>query len=185
VTTPTFEYVEQLMRYAVEAEWIYWLNTVLLSWQWWLLIFLLIVPWIIWWRFVDKKRLTEILLVAFVVFIASLTLDEMGTEMGLWDYRYRTTPFWHVFIPYNFAVLPVTYSLIYQRFQTWKSYLITFTFLSGIFSFVAAPVLEWMNIYELFGWRHVYSFPIYILMALFARYIVEKIILTQKKALNH
>jgi hypothetical protein len=183
--SPSFEYVQQVLHYWAVVKLQYWMDHVFLSWQWWLLVALLILPWIVWWKVIDKSRLLELFLVAFFVFLIAFIFDEMGTEIGLWEYRYRTTPFMHVFIPYNFTVLPVTYSLMYQRFSTWKSYIKGFVVLSFLFSFVAEPTLEWINIYEPYEWEHIYSFPGYIILALFVRFVVRKILCIHNKALEN
>lgn len=151
------------------------LEHMLFSWEWWLLVSLLTLPWILFFKLVDKKRLPEILLVGFFVFIVALMADEIGTETQTWVYRYRTTPFLHTLIPYDFTILPVTYMLIYQYFTSWKSYLKAHAVNALVFAFVSEPILVWLNIYEPYKWAHLYSYPVYILIGVYAKFVVQRI----------
>ncbi len=38
----------------------YWFTDVFLTLNWWFLLFLTIVPWLIWWKLVDKNRFVSI-----------------------------------------------------------------------------------------------------------------------------
>lgn len=48
-----------------EATLEYWFDNTFLRWEWWVLIALTIIPWIVWWKFVDKKRIYELLTYGF------------------------------------------------------------------------------------------------------------------------
>jgi hypothetical protein len=178
MTSPSssFEHKQKLLKDLSNEEFRYWLEQVVFTPQWWLLIVLLILPWFIWWKLVDRKRIFEILTVGYMVFLIVLFLDEIGTETLLWGYRYRTTPFFHVLIPYDFTVLPVTYMLFYQWFSTWKSYFWAHVGLALVFAFISEPLLQWIEIYVVYDWKHIYSFPIYVLIALIIRWGMKGLI---------
>lgn len=150
-----------------------WLNQDLFSWQWWLLIIVLIVPWIFWWKYVDRKRLMEVLSFGLIALIISSYLDAVITELGWWSYHVWVIPLWPRLIPADFTVIPVTLMFIYQKFGSWRSFNLAMLTVSVIFSFVGEPFLGWIDVYELNGWRHIYSFPIYIAIGVFIKWLIQ------------
>lgn len=140
----------------------YWFNYTFLTWEWWLLVFLLLVPWVIWLKIVDCKRIFEILTFGFMVMVVSLVLDTAGVEFDLWDYRHQFVPFFDVLIVYDFSVMPVVYMVAYEYFNDWKKFVVVFIIIAAIFAFVAEPLLVELTLYQLFKWEYYYSFPIYI-----------------------
>lgn len=58
----------------------YWLEHVVFSWRWWLLIALLTIPWFIWWKVINRKRLPELTLVALFTLIIAVVFDEIETS---------------------------------------------------------------------------------------------------------
>lgn len=143
----------------------FWLKETFLHWEWWLLLALTTIPWIIWWKFVDRKRLFEILTYGFLVMTISVIFDAIGVEFELWEYKHQVVPLFDVFITYDITVMPVVYMFVYQFLNTWKLFIIANIAISAIFSFIAEPLLVWMDFYTLFNWKHIYSFPIYFAIA--------------------
>jgi hypothetical protein len=158
-----------------------WFADILWTWQWWLLIALLFLPWIVWWRLVDRKRLTEICLLGMLVLATSSWLDELGTDLMFWYYPYKPIPWYPQMVPTNYSVLPITYMLIYQYSPKWSSYIIAMFVMAVLFSWVAEPALEFMGIYQLLKWKPIYSFPLYLLIAVSHRWLLEWILTTSKK----
>ena len=149
-----------------------WVNEILFTWQWWVLVALVLILWLIWWKIVDRKKIFEIMTYGFMVMVLSSLLDAIGVEYEFWEYHYQLLPLLDVFMTYNIAVIPVTYMVIYQYFQTWKSFIICHTVLSAIFALIAEPLLVWLNYYQLLKWEYYYSFPIYLTMALILKFFV-------------
>ena len=158
-----------------------WLQETLYTWQWWLLVALLIAPWILWWHVVDKKRFTEIVLLGMFVLATCSWMDEVGCEMILWYYPYKLLPVYPQLVPINYAVIPVTYMLIYQYFRPWRSYIVAMVINAALFSFVAEPSLNYLGMYKLVKWYYYYSFPIYIIIAVSHRWLVEIVLAINKK----
>lgn len=158
-----------------------WLNHDLFHWQWFLLTAFLIIPWIIWWRYVDRKRLLEILLFGAMIFITASYLDAVLSELGLWEYHYWVVPLWPRFIPADFTVLPILYMLLYQRFSDWKSFISASIVLAALLAFAGESFLIWADIYKQHYWRHYYSFPIYFAMGIFIRGLVRSLTVIQQR----
>lgn len=167
-----FELESQLTQIRIEN----WLHHDLFSFQWWLLLATLIIPWLIWWKWADKTRLTEIMLFGLVIFIIASFLDAVMSEMRLWEYNYYVIPYWPRLISADFSIIPVTYMFIYQYFRKWKDFLRAMLGVSLFFAFVGEPLLVWLHIYSLHAWRHFYSLPIYFAMAVMAKYLIHLIL---------
>lgn len=153
-----------------------WLTDIVFTWQWWFLIGLIIVPWILWWQLVDKKRFIEICLLGMFVLATASWMDDLGTELILWYYPYKIVPVYPQIIPVNYAVLPVTYMLIYQYMSSWRFYIIAIILMAALYSWGAEPALSYMGIYKLLSWKYSYSFPLYILIGVSHRWLLERVI---------
>jgi hypothetical protein len=151
-----------------------WLNQDVFSWQWWLLVVVLIVPWLFWWWYVDKKRIFEIFALGTASLILSSYLDAIITELGLWSYHVWVIPLWPRLIPADFTVIPVTFMFVYQKYNSWRNYIIAMVVTSAIFSFVGETFLEWIEVYKLEEWRHIYSFPIYIAIGILVKWLIQR-----------
>jgi len=152
-----------------------WLQEDVFHFRWWFLLVLFIVSVFIWWKVVDKKRLHEISLYAVLTTIIILGIDEYGEELTLWDYRTDMLPLFLPLTAIHLAGLPIIYSLIYQYFGTWKSYLWASIIMAAVFSFIFEPILAWGGFYQLLKWKYYYDFPIYTAIAICIRLVIIKI----------
>lgn len=152
-----------------------WLHNTVFTWQWWLLVALFITPWLLWWCVVDKKRLPVIVLLGTFVLVTSSWLDQLGLEMTLWYYPYNLLPIYPQLVPINYAIMPVSYMLIYQYFSSWRSYMTAMVINAILFSFIAEPTLNYLGMYKLIKWYYYYSFPFYIIIAISHKWLAEKI----------
>ncbi|MCL6610093.1 MAG: hypothetical protein K6T66_00985 [Peptococcaceae bacterium] len=177
---PGFLKIIEVQNKAIEMQYKDWLQKDLFSFQFWLLLAALVFPWIAWWKLADRKRLLEILLYGLLVQTAVTLLDEIGCQLNLWEYPYDIEPIFPRMIPINITVLPVSYMLVYQFFPEWKRFLAANILLAVFFAFVAEPAVRWMGIYVLFKWKFIYSFPIYIILALFLKWVMNRILAWQR-----
>jgi len=153
-----------------------YLQDILFTWQWWLLVFAVIVPWIVWCYIVDRKRLTPICLFGVFVLATCSWMDDLGTDLILWYYPYKLLPIYPQIVPVNYAVLPVTYMLIYQYFPSWRSFIKALLIMAALFSFVAEPALSYLGMYIVLKWQYYYSLPLYMLIGISLRLILERIL---------
>lgn len=177
---PSFEEILELQNKVVEMQIQNWLHHDLFTLQWWLLLIILVVPWLIWWKFVDRKRLIEILLFGLLMATVVTILDEIGAQLNLWEYPFDIEPLFPRLIPINLAALPVIFMFVYQYFPEWKSFLIANLVVAAVLSFIAENILEWLGMYELFQWENYYSFPIYIIMAVSLKWLMKIILAKQQ-----
>ena len=170
-----FKEILRLQQQLTDLELRYWLDHVLFTFNWWFLVFIFIIPWIIWYRLVDKKRIREILLYGFAVIVISCLLDDLGVAILLWAYPYELFELSDRLNAVNLSSLPVLYMLVYQYFPKWKSFFIAHIVLALVFSFVAESILIKMNIYVPLLWKSIYSFPIYITIGVVVKCFTDKI----------
>lgn len=172
----TFEKIE--MHYAALRNlWLeHWLNNVIFTPQWWILVLTFVIPYIIWWKLVDKSRLRDIVLIGLQAALISYLLDQIGTALALWIYPYSLTPLEReVFDPADFSAIPVSYMLIFQYFSKWKKYFLALVVFALIASYGAGSFYQWLGIYKLENWKHIYSTILYIMLGLFMKWVLSKI----------
>ncbi|UCZ53849.1 hypothetical protein LGQ02_03430 [Bacillus shivajii] len=151
-----------------------WLNYEVFTWNWWLLIVFLIVPWIIWIKFVDRNRIFEVLLFGMIAISITLYLDAVGDELLFWVYPITFIPVGTIALPFDVSMVGVAYMLVYQYFTTWKSYIIALVVMAGIYAFIGESFAHWAELVYYPKWTFYYSFIYYILKGLLVKCLMER-----------
>ncbi|WP_257348859.1 CBO0543 family protein [Pseudalkalibacillus decolorationis] len=154
----------------------HWSEHGLFSANWWLLLVLLTLPWILWWFLVDRSRLFKILTLGLMVSIIANLLDTLGISWGLWVYKMDIVPGFPQLIPIDHSVLPVGYMLVYQFFPKWKHFLIVSVIASLFGAFIVEQTFVHIGIYKMIVWKHIYSVPFYILIAIGVKVFVDHVL---------
>ncbi|WP_442598840.1 CBO0543 family protein [Neobacillus sp. D3-1R] len=154
----------------------YWYQQNFLTARWWLLIFLSIAPPFIWWKFLDKKRVIEITAFGLFYGVAAIILDTIGSNAMIWSYPVRLSPYLYPQVyPYDVGCVIIPFMLVYQKWgEKFKKYFIMTGILSFLLAFVAEVIMEWLDIYHGYSWKHVYSFPVYWLLGIICWGIITK-----------
>ena len=160
----------------------HWLSREFLTWVWWLDIAMIIVCLVVWWKVVDKKRLLEISIFGLLINVSSVFLDVLGSEFALWEYPVHILPQVPLLFPVDFVILPIMKMTVYQKCPRWGMFLIVSTITAALASFVFEPLAVWIGQYKLITWKYYYSLPIYILIAVFGKLVVQKFLAVQKKS---
>ncbi|WP_206879806.1 CBO0543 family protein [Alicyclobacillus mali (ex Roth et al. 2021)] len=177
----SFDLMESLRRELTDITRAYWLQHNLGTWHWWLFVSLAIVPWLVFVRFVDRARLTEVLLYALVVGMVSSVLDIIGSDLMLWGYKVRLL--WFVYptlLCTDMTIIPVTFALIYQVCRRWW----TFAPVALAFSILYAlmeSVFHWFDIYVSYRWNLLYSIPIYLALASAAKFMLGALTASERR----
>ncbi|GAE94324.1 hypothetical protein JCM21714_3471 [Gracilibacillus boraciitolerans JCM 21714] len=175
---PTFEEIRNLKQELYQMRLEYWIAENLFTFQWWLLLVVFFVPWIIWLRVVDRKRIPQILLFGALLMILVIMMDDIGMELNLWSYPYQLIPIMPRLLPIDQGIIIVAHMILYQYFPPrWKQFIIANTVMALSFTFIFEPLTVWLGIYKLENWRYIYSLPIYILKATLIKWLVDEIIL--------
>jgi hypothetical protein len=172
---PTWKDVMELRIKLKEANYEYWLNENLFTVSWWLLLIAMVLACVLWWRSLDKSKIMEILLFGLMAAIFSILFDIVGVNLILWGYPIMIVPIVPPIIEIDMIFLPISYMVVYQFCSSWKSFLIAITISALIFSFILEPITAWLGIYEMHNWKHTYSFPIYIFLGVFCKWLIIKI----------
>lgn len=174
--SPSFEQVIESQSNSILLEYQHWVKYEVFSFQFWLLVAMLIIPWIVWYRLVDKKRILEIIIHGLFVVTIATFLDEIGCQLNLWEYKIDIEPYFPRLIPMNFSILPVIYMCIYQYFPGWKSFIKASIIGAGIYTFLGEPILVALKIYILINWKHIFSFPFYIIISISLKALTQMLI---------
>lgn len=175
VQFPTFEQVLESQNISVYYQVQHWVNYELFTPQFWLLVALLILPWFIWWRLADKQRLLEIIIYGLLILTTATFLDEVGCQLNWWEYLYDIEPLFPRLIPMNFTFLPICYMLVYQYYRQWKQFVVANILLAAGLAFIGEPLFVLTGIYVMLQWKLWYSVPIYFLIAVFFKLIMQAI----------
>jgi len=161
-----------------------WFESDLFTFNWWTMLVLFIICSYLWWKLTDKSRLKEIVLYTGLVIIMIIILDEFGEELSLWVYTTDIFPIFPPITAIDISCMPMIYSLIYQCFRTWKSFIIATIVMATVFCLVFEPIFVWSGIYIMLRWKSYYGFPIYISIALISKAAVNKAYYVSKESLN-
>ncbi|MEW9671099.1 CBO0543 family protein [Ammoniphilus sp. 3BR4] len=165
----------QLQKQIHEITLEHWLDEVFLSFHWWIIIIVTIGWIIIWWKLVDRKRLTEVLLYGAFIALLSTFADVFGWNFGLWSYHNKLIPICTPLIPIDLIIIPMTYMLIYQYYTSWSSFLVANSIVAVVFAFIGENILEWMEFYQPLKWKHIYSVPGYLGMAVLFKWLMIQV----------
>lgn len=159
----------------------HWLKAELFTLSWWLSAGLVILPWIIWWKIANKKRIFEMIGYGLFIIIIASFIDVIGSEAVFWNYPIRFLPITPRLFPFDFVIAPTIFMSIYQYFPKWKTYIMVSTVVSTVLAFIVEPLLVVLKLYELYSWKYMYSFPIYLGAAIISKWLVSKLIIRQNK----
>lgn len=152
----------------------YWLNEVLFSSNWWILLVVAMTLFITWIIILDKKRIFEIISYGLMVTIIANLGDTIGLSFALWGYSYSLVHTPEILEIHN-IMMPILYMINYQYFNTWKSFLIAAAINAIIFAYILESLLVWLQIYELYHWKYTYSVIPYFLIAVVLKWFIIKL----------
>lgn len=177
---PSYNEIRSIEYKLAEMKNEYWLHHDVFTFQWWLLLIIFILPWILWWRYVDKNRLKDIVLFGSLLMLLVGLLDDIGVNAQLWSYPYKLIQAIPRLAAIDYGILIVAHMTVYQFYTKWKSFIIVNLVMAAIFTFIFEPLTVWLNIYKLDNWKYIYSLPIYVAKAVFIKWLVQRINLMNK-----
>jgi hypothetical protein len=151
----------------------YWLDHCFLSPRWWFIVALFILSWVIFFRLTKRKEWPKLFFLGLIWIMVSANLDGIGFDLGLWGYPGQLIPILPKAYLFDYALIPVTYMLLYKYFPKGKTFLYGNIVLSAGASFIAEPIFQWLHIYKIYHWKTGLSFFIYIVLSYLIRWVVE------------
>lgn len=151
-----------------------WLNQIVFTWRWWVIIIIIILSWGTWVLCRDKRNTHHLLHVGFFIMLCAVLLDTIGMAMGLWSYPTKSIPLIPPMMAFDISLIPVGIMFSIQCFPKVRA-IIKSIIIAGCGSFVIQPLAVLLGVYNPKHWRHYYSFPITIVIYLFADYFYKKL----------
>lgn len=150
-----------------------WRSGMYLTWRWWVVVALTVVPWVVW-IVIRKKDSTHRLLYAgmFVAFFG-FVFDMLGVITDIWSYPVLLLPILPECSPYNFTILPVVTMLFLQYCPKVKPWIKALAY-AAFGAFIFQPLMEWAGLYANDEWRDWYSFPILFGIYLVANFLAAR-----------
>ncbi|WP_026559573.1 CBO0543 family protein [Bacillus sp. J37] len=133
------------------------MNAFLFTWQWWIALAMIIVPWIIWILFRDRERSAHLFSAGLLVMVISEILDVIGVGLGKWAYPVKVIPIATISFSYRLSLLPVLFMLLLQ-FKSHVNPFIKAVLYGGFGAFIGLPLLESIDLYKTYDWPLTYSF---------------------------
>ena len=151
-----------------------WLNQIVFTWRWWILIFSIVLLWGAWvvWR--DKKNTHHLLYAGFFTMLCAVLLDTIGMAMGLWSYTTKSIPLIPPMIAFDLSLIPIGVMFMLQVFPKVSPVIKAMIFAGGG-SFIIQPLAVLLGVYNPKYWKHYYSFPITIVIYLLANYLYKRL----------
>lgn len=176
IVNPQPDKVLVAMKAYLDLMKVHWLKESLFTYQWWLLLVLSVVPWIVWWKLVDKKRLSQIALFGFIIITFVIVISPIGRNLSAWQYPHRL--YWSLstpYFPYELALIPIAYMLIYQYTSNWRTYILALIYNSVVFFGFEILFLR-LDLIREYWWNPIYSLISFNIIALLVRWLSEWIV---------
>ncbi|MEK4670503.1 CBO0543 family protein [Niallia sp. FSL R7-0271] len=149
------------------------LHGFLWSWQWWVAVGMIIVPWTVWIFIRDKKSAGRLLAAGLLIMVLSEILDTIGVMFGLWTYPVKVFPVATINFSFRLSVLPVVVMLLMQYKPKINPFIKAIGF--GAFgAYIGLPLLSAIDLYKKVNWAFTYSFFILTVFYLLSHFFINK-----------
>lgn len=139
-------------------------NAFLFTWQWWLGIGLIILPWIFWLMFRKRESTGRLLFAGVITMMLSITIDLIASSLGLWTYPVKFSPIAsQLFLPYHFSLAPVAIMFFLQIKPNANPFIKSIIF-SALAAFIGMNAFDMLGFYNPKGWSTFYDFFIYLFL---------------------
>ncbi|RXT00978.1 CBO0543 family protein [Ammoniphilus sp. CFH 90114] len=163
-----------------EITYTFWLEHDLFTWRWWFLLAMLIIPWLIWWRFWDKARFKTIAIAGLIAMTLAVFFDDLGVNTMSWSYPYQLVRVAGRLNVIDVTVIPIMFMILYQYFSKWKGYFIALLVAGAFGGYVGEPFLKWLDLYHKLDWTKWQSALSYIGIGIMVKGITDWLIKQEK-----
>jgi hypothetical protein len=105
---PAFDEIQKVRETLMEMSYKHWYYEDFLSLNWWFLLLSSLLPYFIWWKVVNKRRIFEIFTYGLLCGMTACVLDVMGVDMLLWAYPDKLFSLVPPLLPADLVIIPVT-----------------------------------------------------------------------------
>ncbi|WP_409304201.1 CBO0543 family protein [Peribacillus sp. SCS-155] len=154
------------------------------TWQFWINLAFLIIPLIVLYIFMDKRKALLLGFFGFNVHVWFTYIDTYGGTRALWYYPYKLLPVLPISFALDVSLVPVSYMLLYQwALNNKKNYYLFMLILSALFSFVLKPLLISLDLFELNrGANYFHLFLGYVAVGIVSKLITNLFLYFEHKA---
>ena len=145
------------------------------TWQFWVNVSFIIIPLIVLYIFIDKKRVFLLGFYGFNIHVWMVYTDAIGTRFNFFEYPYKAVPFLPIHVGIDTSLVPVSFILLYQWILHKKKNFYLYNFgLILFFSFIFKPIIVSHHLFHLKnGANYFYIFLLYIIVVLISRAITN------------
>jgi hypothetical protein len=151
----------------------HWISQEVFSLGWFVMVGVLAVVYIVWFKIVDKRRLTSLLLLGSLCAVgfglADLILDGY---YGLWEYPISLIPVKPPMFIISYTIAPIMYMTVAQYTTSWRSYLLWAGIGTAVISFGLIPVYLMLGIIKYHNINVFFAFLLELTGGIIARAIV-------------
>jgi hypothetical protein len=133
------------------------MDAFLFTWQWWIALAMIVIPWIIWGIFRKRESSSRIFAAGLLMMVLSEILDTVGVSFGKWAYPVKVIPVATINFSFRLSVLTVALMLLIQYKPNFNPYLKAI-FFGGFGAYIGMPLLAMIDLYEKIDWAYTYSF---------------------------
>lgn len=153
------------------------------TWQFWVSLAMLILPLVILYFLLDRKKAFRIGFFGLNVHVWFTHIDNIGIRLALWSYPHHAIPLTPTSFGLDAALVPVVYMLVYQwTINHDKNPYIYLTGLSVVFAFLFKPLLSAAGLFDLNrGMNYFYLFLGYMVIMLLSLWITKFFLYLQKE----
>jgi hypothetical protein len=171
-----YEKISDLQSQLIPLKINFWIQNDLFKLHWWILLIVTILPWFIWWKYVDRSKFNMLITYGLLWMIISTLLDDIGISLGLWQYPLELFSFVPPLFPADITILPITYMLIFQYYPKKCSFFVAILSSAIIFAFIIEPIFIWFNFYRpSSSWKHYYTLIVIIFLSYIIKWITIKL----------
>ncbi len=137
-----------------------WISKEVFSFQWFLMVVVLIILYVIWIKLIDKKRATELLLIGSLESVSKLIVVAvlLDNTLGLYEYKVRLLPLPANIFASSVTISPIIIMLVTQYTKSWKGFILWTAIGNAFLNFVILPIYKYVGIIEFHNWNVFYHF---------------------------
>lgn len=157
-----------------------WTKYTLFSWQWWMLLGISVAMVVLFFILLKKEKLLQSIAYLGIIYILNKNLDDVATALDWYDYRIQLEPIIPTMLPANLFIIPMALTIIYQRYENWRSFFIALGIFSGFVSYISLPLMKMVDIYLEKAWNAHWSSISLVVMAVISKLVIDRAELIQK-----
>jgi hypothetical protein len=157
------------------------------TWQFWVNVGMIIIPLIILYFFIDRKRAFQLGFFGFNIHIWTAYLDAIATRQNYLEYPYKAIPFLPINIGMDTTLVPVMFILLYQWILNKNKNIYLYTLLLIVFvSFIFRPLTAAHHLFHLSnGATYIHIFFGYVIITIISICITNLFLYLQSPPQKH